>query len=308
MMTRVAVIGVGSIAKSVHLPTLLASNCSVVGVMSKSGTTARAIAKQFNIPRVYDSVEEIQADCAFVLTPKDTHASIAISLLQKGIPVFLEKPMATSLQDAEAVLTAADRAQTLLMVGFNRRYAPAYEALKREWADRPPDVIVAQKNRPGTEYRATLENAIHMVDLMRWICGDAVEVIASSQFSDPHHETSCVAHIRFERSLGVLVANRSCGQWMERIETYGAGKSVIADAPERVTVVDGCQAHDTLLTPLAMGWASVQDRLGFRQMVEDFLRVVREGGEVRTPARDALETHRLVNRILEAAGLPGMAK
>lgn len=307
-MTRVAVIGVGSIAKSVHLPTLLASNCSVVGVMSKSGTTARAIAKQFSIPHVYESLEEIQADCAFVLTPKDTHASIAIHLLQKGIPVFLEKPMATSLEDAEAVLTAAECTKTLLMVGFNRRYAPAYEAVKREWTDRPPDVIVAQKNRPGTEYRATLENAIHMVDLMRWICGEAVEVIASSQFSDPHYETSCVAHIRFERSLGVLVANRSCGQWMERIETYGAGKSVIADAPERVTVVDGRQAHDTFLTPLAMGWASVQERLGFRPMVEDFLRVVRQGGEVRTPALDALETHRLMNRILEAAGLPGMAK
>jgi len=50
-------------------------------------------------------------------------------------------------------------------------------------------------------------------------------------------------------------------------------------------VVDGRQAHDTFLTPLAMGWASVQDRLGFRQEVEDFLQVVRSGGEVRTPAR-----------------------
>jgi virulence factor len=71
--------------------------------------------------------------------------------------------------------------------------------------------------------------------------------------------------------------------------------------------VDGREAHDTLLTPLAMGWASVQDRLGFRQEIQDFLRVVREGGEVRTPARDAFETHRLMNRVLEAAGLPGMA-
>jgi len=305
-MIRVAVIGVGSIAKSVHLPTLLASDCTIAGVMSNTKTTAQVIARQYNIPHVYESLEEIQADCAFVLTPKDTHASIAINLLNRGIPVFLEKPMATSLKDAEAVLEAADRNKTLLMVAFNRRYAPAYEALKREWAERPPDVILAEKNRPGTEYRATLENAIHMVDLMRWICGEAVEVIASCQYADPHYETSCVAHIRFERSLGVLVANRSCGQWMERIATYGAGKSVIADAPERVAIVDSRQTHETALTPLAMGWASMQDRLGFRQEVEDFLRVVRKGGEVRTPARDALETHRLVSRILVAAGLPGM--
>jgi virulence factor len=305
-MTRVAVIGVGSIAKSVHLPTLLTSNCEVVGVMSRTRTSAEVVARQFNIPRVYDSIDEVQADCAFVLTPKDSHAAIARALLEKRIPVFLEKPIATNLKDAEAVLEVAERTGTLLMIGFNRRYAPVYEALKREWTERPPDVIVAQKNRPGTEYRATLENAIHMVDLMRWLCGEAVDVTAAAQFTDPHYETSCLAHIRFERSLGVLVANRSCGQWMERIETHGDGKSAVAEAPERFTLVDGRQAHDTFLTPLAMGWASVQDRLGFRQEIQDFLRVVREGGEVRTPARDALETHRLVSRILEAAGLPGM--
>lgn len=306
-MTRVAVIGVGSIAKSVHLPTLLTSDCQVVGVMSRSRTSAEAVSYQFNIPRVYDSLGDVEADCAFVLTPKDTHADIARTLLERRIPVFLEKPIATNLKDAETVLETAERTRTLLMVGFNRRYAPVYEALKREWAERPPDVIIAQKNRPGTEYRATLENAIHMVDLMRWLCGEAVEVTAAAQFTDPHYESSCLAHLRFEHTLGVLVANRSCGQWMERIETYGARKTAIAEAPERFTVVDGRQAHETFLTPLAMGWASVQDRLGFRQEVQDFLRVVREGGEVRTPARDALETHRLVSRILEAAGLPGMA-
>ncbi len=305
-MIRVAVIGVGSIAKQVHLPTLLGSQCTVVGVMSKSRTSAERVARQFNIPRVYQSLDEVEADCAFVLTPKDTHADIATTLLKRRIPVFLEKPIATNLRDAEAVLETAERSGTLLMIGFNRRYAPVYEALKREWTERPPDVLVAEKNRPGTEYRATLENAIHMVDLMRWVCGEAEEVIAASQFSDPHYETSCVAQIRFPKTLAVLVANRSCGLWMERIATYGAGKTVVTEAPERITVADGRQAHDTFLTPLAMGWASVQDRLGFRQEVEDFLRVVQDGGDVRTPARDALETHRLVHRILEAAGLPGM--
>ncbi|OFX30281.1 MAG: hypothetical protein A2Z07_01605 [Armatimonadetes bacterium RBG_16_67_12] len=305
-MLRVAVIGVGSIARSVHLPTLLASECAVAGVMSRTGERARAVAAQFNIPRVYESLDEVDADCAFVLTPKDTHGPIASALLRRGIAVFLEKPMATTLADAEALLQAAEASGMLLMIGFNRRYAPAYDALHREWADRPPEVVVAEKNRPGTEYRAPMENAIHMIDLLRWICGEAVEVTASSQFDDPYYETSCVAHIRFPRTLGVLVANRSCGQWMERIETYGGGKSVIVDAPESVAVVDQRQTHVTSLTPLAMGWATVQDRLGFRQEVEDFLKAVRTGGTVRTPARDAFETHRLTDRILRAAGLPGM--
>jgi virulence factor len=305
-MIRVAVIGVGSIARSVHLPTLLASDCTISGVMSKTGATAQAVASQFNIPRVFASVDDVEADCALILTPKDTHAQIAMVLIRKGIAVFLEKPIATRLSDAEALVSEAESRKVLLMIGFNRRYAPVYETLKAEWADRPPEVIVAQKNRPGTEYRATLENAIHMVDLMRWTCGEAIEVVGASHYQDPYYETSCIAQIRFERSLGILVANRSCGQWMERIETYGADKTVVVDAPERVVVFDKRQGHETCLTPLAMGWASVQHRFGFRQEVEDFLRAVRNGGEVRTPARDALGTHRLMHRILEAAKLPGM--
>jgi len=305
-MIRVAVIGVGAIAKSTHLPLLLESECRIESVMSKTGQTARDVARRFNIPRVLDSVDEVDADCAFVLTPKDTHAEIAVPLLQKGIPVFLEKPMATSLVDAERLVSTAERTGTLLMIGFDRRYMPVYEALRAEWSDRPPDVIVVEKNRPGTEYRATLENVIHMVDLLRWICGEAVDVSGASQFDDPYRETSCVAQIRFPRTLAMLVANRSCGQWMERVASYGGGKSVFVEAPERVTVVDGRQAHASSLTPLAMGWASVLDRLGFRQEVVDFFRAIRDGGTVRTPARNALETHRLMHRILEAAGLPGM--
>jgi virulence factor len=305
-MIRVAVVGAGSIATSVHLPILLASECAVDGILSRSPEHARRVAQRFGIARVYESLEEIGVDCAFVLTPKDTHAAIASALLRRGIHVFLEKPMATRLEDAEALVSTAERAGRLLMIGFNRRYAPVYDRLKQAWAERPPDVVVAEKSRPGTEYRATLENAIHMVDLMRWVCGEARDVTAWSQYDDPEYETSCIAHIRFERSLGVLVANRSCGQWMERIETHGAGRTVTAEAPESVTVADQHEVHGTFLTPLAMGWASVQDRLGFTPEVADFLRAVREGGDVRTGARDALETHRLMNRILKAAGLPGM--
>lgn len=304
---RVAVVGAGSIARTIYLPILVDSDCVLDGVTSRSGESAAALARRFNIPRVYGSLDEVEADCAFVLTPKETHAEIASRLLERGLHVFLEKPMATTVADAERLVRTAERSGRILLVGFNRRYAPAYVALKEAWRDRPPDVLLAEKNRPGTEFRATLENAIHVVDLMRWVCGDAVDVVATAQYTDPHYETSCVAHVRFRHAVGVLIANRSCGQWMERIAAYGEGRSVVVDAPERVTVVTRTEERTTRLTPLAMGWSSVHDRLGFRQEVQDFLEAVRGGGQPRISPQDALETHVLMDRILGAAGLPGMA-
>ncbi len=302
---RVAVIGVGAIAK-VLLPAIIESECTIEGVMSRSGDSARRMARRYGIPRVYDSLQDIDTDAAFVLTGTESHTRVALPLLERGIPVFLEKPMAMTLRDAERLTATADRKGVLLMVGFNRRYAPVYEALKSAWRHDIPDVIIAEKNRPDIDYRGTLDNAIHIVDMMRWICGEAIEVTASSQYSDPYHETSCVAHLRFAHSIGVMVANRSCGQWAEHIETYGAGKTVRVEAPESFAVIERNQTRTTSLLPASDGLVTPQTRLGFRQEVEDFLRVIQSGGEVRSPARDAMETHRLMHRILQAAGLPDM--
>jgi predicted dehydrogenase len=74
---RVAVVGAGSIARTIYLPILVDSDCVLDGVTSRSGESAAALARRFNIPRVYGSLDEVEADCAFVLTPTETHAEIA---------------------------------------------------------------------------------------------------------------------------------------------------------------------------------------------------------------------------------------
>jgi len=95
--------------------------------------------------------------------------------------------------------------------------------------DRTARFHSAQKNG-CTEYRATLENAIHMVDLMRWICGDAWKSCIH-QFSDPHYETSCVAHIRFARASAFWSRPaRAVSGWS--VSNLWRGEEVIADAPD----------------------------------------------------------------------------
>lgn len=308
---RIAVIGAGSIARSVHLPTLLAlPDASIVGIFSRTRERAQATAHRFGVDRIYDSLADVtrdDVDCALVLSPKDTHADISIQLMEQGVDVFCEKPMATRLADALRVLDVSRRTNRVLMIGFNRRYAPCYVLAKERVQGERPDVVVAEKNRPQTEYRATLENAIHMVDLLRWFCGEAVDVHAAAQFTDPYYETSCTAHLRFDSgALGVLIANRSAGQWVERMEFYGGGRTVVVDAPERTSVFHPTHEEAVAMTPLAMGWASVQDQFGFRAEILHFVECLRGGRVPRTSAEDAYRTHELMDRILTAAGLPAL--
>jgi virulence factor len=191
------------------------------------------------------------------------------------------------------------------MVGFNRRYAPVYVAAREAFADRRPEACLALKNRPGTEYRATLENAIHMVDLLRWFCGEAVDVQGGAAFTDPYRETTAAATLRFDSgALAVLLANRSSSHWVERLEVFGHGRSAVVDAPDRVSLGQDGQARVTEMTPIHMGWAHVADKLGFRQELEHFVECVRTRAEPRTSGADAVRTQALMDRLLHAMGLP----
>src|SRR4029434_10011908 len=89
-----------------------------------------------------------------------------------------------------------------------RRYAPVYVAGRETFGSGGATFCVAQKNRRGSEYRATFENAIHMIDLLRWYCGgEAVEVTAHAAGNDRWEEDGTAAMIRFDSgNIAVLMA------------------------------------------------------------------------------------------------------
>lgn len=309
---KVGVIGLGAFAKLARLPVLaLRDDVELTACMARDAATAEEVGRRFGFQRTYTALEHLIADsgieAAFVVTPKEAHHKIVLALLRRGIHVFCEKPMATSLPMAEEMVkTAADQGK-VLMIGFNRRFAPVYELARAEFRAAAPEACLAVKNRPGTELRATLENAIHMVDLLRWFCGECVHVEARARFEDPFYETTTAAMLTFDSgATGILLANRSCGQWEERLEMHGAGKSVLVSMPDQVTVVDHEQEHARRMTPLRMGWAGLQEKFGFEREVAHFLDCVRSGREPLTSGRDSLKTHILMHEILCSAGLPGL--
>ena len=308
---RIGVIGTGSIAQTFHLPILSRmEDVEMTAVMSGHIETAEKAKRTYHFEHASDNINDFISaglDCAFVLTPKPLHASQAIPLLKAGIDVFCEKPLGMNLKEAAEMTEAAEKAGKHLMIGFNRRFAPVYQAAKKSYETTKPDVIIAQKNRPASEYRATLENAIHMVDLMRFIAGEATEVYAKGIFTDPDYETLTTAMLGFENgTVGMLIADRASGQWEETMELHGSNQTVFVNCPDSVTVVDSQQSHTTTLTPLAMGWARVEDKLGFRQSDEHFLECCRTRVPPLTCAQDSFKTMELMNRILKSAGLPDL--
>lgn len=308
---RVGLVGCGSIAENAHLPILSRmDNVELVGVIAKHIASAEVARNRYGIARSVENIEQLidlGLDCAFVLSPKECHASHVCTLLNAGVDVFSEKPMGCNLYEMGKMVETSEKTGKALMIGFNRRYAPVYRRAKDIYGSLSPDVIIAQKNRPASEYRATLENAIHMVDLLRYFCGECKTVQAFSKFSDPYFETLTTAQLGFENgTVGILVADRASGQWMETFQIHGHDKSIMVDCPDSITIVDHKESHTTSMTPLAMGWAQVADKMGFRAEDEHFFECLETGKTMLTSAADSFKTHELMNRILKSAGLPDL--
>lgn len=308
---RIGVIGVGYVSKNNFLPVLPRfDDVEFVGLMSKDIENTRRAQRLCGAEHAVSTLGEmvdLNLDCAFVLTPKACHAEQISFLLEHGLDVYSEKPMATTLKDAAHMVELAEKTGHKLMIGFNRRYAPVCQKAKAVYSENPPEVIIAQKNRPATEYRATLENAIHMVDLMRYYGGEVKDVKALSKFTDPYYETFTTAQLEFENGAsGMLIAARCSGQWEETIELHGSNRSAFIKMPDSVTITDSEEQHKTAMTPLAMGWARSEDKLGFTNAIRHFLDCVRDNKKPMTDAADAYKTHELLDRILRSAGLPAM--
>ncbi len=202
----VAVIGHGEFARRVHLPALAASErYELRRIVGRDPRRAREAAARFGAPEAGDRVEAILEDqsivAVFVLTRHDTHATLALRLMESGKGVFVEKPLALTLADAERVCRSAEAARVPFAVGFNRRHS-ALAARCRAYAARRSTPIQTLYRVAGTFLPAehwvydravgggrVLGEACHFIDFLRWVMDDEIVAVdaAGGNWTHPGH-------------------------------------------------------------------------------------------------------------------------
>jgi nucleoside-diphosphate-sugar epimerase/predicted dehydrogenase len=124
---KIGLVGCGQIAY-VHVPFILkAKGHRLVGVCDADRGRAEALAQRFQIGRVFDNFEQLLAqkpDIVHVLTPPRTHAALAMQAMAAGCHVLVEKPMALSLEEADAMITAARTHRVKLCINHNQLFDP----------------------------------------------------------------------------------------------------------------------------------------------------------------------------------------
>ncbi len=134
-MIRVGIIGCGKIGQVRHLPEYAANpNVEIAALYDLNMERAQALAAQYGA-KAYASSEELLADptvdAVSICSANTSHAQLAIAALEHGKHVLCEKPMATTLEDCEAMIAAAKKSGKRLMIGQNQRLAGAHQKAKK---------------------------------------------------------------------------------------------------------------------------------------------------------------------------------
>ncbi len=150
----VSFIGAGNFACGVLLPIVKrAAKVQLRSVAAATGLSAKNAAEQFGFSHSTTDYQEILKDeeskIVFIATRHDSHARIAAEALKLGKHVFVEKPLATTIESLREVISAARESEGLLMVGYNRRFAPIAREIKERFSKRSGPMTIVYRVNAG---------------------------------------------------------------------------------------------------------------------------------------------------------------
>lgn len=250
---RVSFIGAGNYAGAVLLPAFREAGAGLRRIASSAGVTSVHLGRKFGFEQATTDTAALLADdgadAVVIATRHDTHAEYVLRALAAGKHVFVEKPLALREDHLARIGEAARAAGRIVMVGFNRRFAPHVQKTHALLAGAPgPKSFVMMVNAgavPATHWTQDREvgggrlvgEGCHFIDLLRFLAGSPIvhhEVLAM----DSATRDSATVTLRFaDGSLGTIVylANGSKAFPKERLEVFASGRVLQLDNFRRLT-------------------------------------------------------------------------
>jgi len=310
---RVSVIGAGAFAHSVLLPSLRRAGASLGAVVAATGLSARSAADRFGFEACSTAVDSVwrdsRCDAVVIATRHDSHAQLVIDALEAAKPVFVEKPLCITEAELERILDVvnalhdAGRAP-FVMVGFNRRFAPAGEAVRVAMAGAPVSIVYrvnAGRLAPGN-WVARMEEGggrivgevCHFVDLCAHLAGSPiVEVCATRSAAGPDDVLTTLRMANGSMATVAYLIDGDRAAPKERIELFGGGRFGTIDdfRRARVSGAGPTVRHRT--------WLAIQDK-GHAAEAKAFVRAVSSGAASPTPFESIVNTTRATFAILRS--------
>ena len=254
------VLGAGNFASAVLLPSIKnIPDLKFVGIASSSGLNAKNAADKFNFTYATSDANKIITDpnvnTVAILTRHDLHAKQTVSALEAGKHVFCEKPLAITPNELNAIeTTLAARPDCLLMVGYNRRFAPFAIQLK-QFIDKRSEPLFANyrvnagylplthwTHDPNTGGGRIIGEGCHFIDFLIYLIGESPISVSTQALPDVgrYREDNVIMTFEFpDGSLGTVsyLANGDKTYPKERIEVFSSGRIAVLDNFRRLETI-----------------------------------------------------------------------
>ena len=303
-INKVGVVGVGHLG-TYHLQKYQKLQAPIGAVADVSPERAKGAADLYGCRAFTDYREMIGAvDAVSIAVPTAFHHAVASVFLDAGVHVLLEKPIATTLEEADDLIARADRNGVILQVGFVERFNPAVVALEQV-IDRPM-FIETHRLHPfferGTDVDVVLDLMVHDLDIILNFVHSPlrrVEAVGIPVLSEKVDIAN--ARIVFENGcVANITASRVTGKTMQKIRFFGAEGYHSVDYAKRELVSLGRKKKGNGETEIIENKVEVRMQDPLEAEIRSFLEAAADGREPKVSGREARKSLSLGLAILQA--------
>ena len=318
MAMRVGVIGVGSMGQN-HAR-VLSELDALAAVADPDVEAGGIVSNRFQVSYFTDHKsllkEDLGAGCAAVAP--ESQAPVALGAIAAGLHVLVEKPLAPSVEDAQRIVDAADRAGITLAVGHVERHNPTVAAVKRH-LDKGQfgDLITISARRVSSfptrvrDVGVVMDLGVHDIDILRYLVGAPVESVYALGGRKMHDrfEDHAALLLRFASGVnGYVEVNWLTPMKVRRLALTCLKNFVEVDYIDQSITVSSSSlgtldAFNLYELPLEHHTQTIRVRKEepLRREIEDFLRAIKEKGAPLVTGEDALETLRVVEAAVASS-------
>jgi len=310
---RIAVVGAGAYATRILMPALVEAGAEIAVVATPGGLSAAEAARRFAAGAattdVAAAIAEPDIDAVVIASRHDSHAEWVCAALAAGKAVFCEKPLAIDRAGLARIEAACGGSSPLLMVGFNRRFAPLTRRIKAllEALGVPRMMVMTVNAGPLPAEHWTRDPAVgggrligegcHFIDLLMHLAGGPMTALGALPLGGPDgaggRDGATVTLAFADGSLGTLhyAPNGHPGEPKERLRVFAGGRSLALTDFRRLE---------------GRGWPGLGGRLrrpdkGNAACVAAFVAALREGGPPPIPMAEILAASRATLEAAEKA-------
>jgi myo-inositol 2-dehydrogenase/D-chiro-inositol 1-dehydrogenase len=312
MKLKVGIIGAGYIG-GVHAGILARDErVQLTAVHDVDRERAERLARAHEAHVAASPTEVIErCDAVYVTAPNTQHVSLTLAALDAGKHVFCEKPLAINTSDAESVFSKANRAQSVVQVGHNRRFAPVYATLKKLLSEHAPHSAHVKMNRgellnpawtgdPSVTGGFLYETPIHMFDMMRFLFGEIESLHAIGSTHEYGEVDDFSVLLKFTSGFHATLATAADASWLfpfERVEVFCHHATFVTREMESLVCSTNLEGH---FTEQSMQQLAREEKWGYAQEDRAFVDAIVNGTTPLVTALDGFMSVLLVNAVYES--------